>query len=258
MKLRVMSMNVRYSRGKDGKNIWANRKHLVREVLQRYKPDIIGFQEPLLDQMHDLVAMLPEYQHVGVGREDGKEDGEFNPIFYKNLNIKQSGTFWLSDSPKIPSCTWGGQTRICTWAIAAEPIPFAFFNTHVEYKVLQAQINSMKLLIEKAKGYADRMPVVLTGDFNYPPESQPYTILSEYMRDSYQEDPHNTEKNCVTFHDFSGAKTVGEPGQGRIDYIWLKGDVQVEQCRILFDRPSDDPALYPSDHWPIMCDVSFR
>ena len=96
MTLRIMSFNLRYSRGKDGRNIWANRKGLVKEVLQKYNPDIIGFQEPLLDQMHDLREMLPEYRYIGVGREDGHEDGEFNPIFYKNLKIERSGTFWLS------------------------------------------------------------------------------------------------------------------------------------------------------------------
>jgi len=251
-------MNVRYSRGKDGKNVWANRKSLVRKVLQKYCPDIIGFQEPLLDQMNDLVEMLPGYQYVGVGREDGKKEGEFNPIFYRNLEIEQSGTFWLSDTPQIPSCTWGGQTRICTWAVISKPVPFAFLNTHVEYEVIQAQINSVELLFNKAKEYAERMPVLLTGDFNYVPGSEPYKILSEYMRDSYLEDPRNKKDNFVTAHNFTGIKTINDQSdKGRIDYIWLKGDVQVEQSCILFERPGNDPELYPSDHWPILCDVSF-
>ncbi len=259
MKLRIMSMNVRYSRGKDGKNIWANRRDLVREVLHTHNPDIIGFQEPLLDQMRDLIAMLSDYQYVGVGREDGKEDGEFNPIFYKNLDITQSGTFWLSDTPQIPSCTWGGQTRICTWAEISGPVPFAFLNTHVEYEVLQAQLNSMELLISKAKEYADRMPVVLTGDCNYRPHSQPYKMLAEYMRDSYLEDPRNKDDQFVSAHAFTGLKlAANQTKEGRIDYVWLKGDVKVEECRILFDRPGDDPELYPSDHWPLLCDMTFE
>ena len=257
MKLRIMSMNVRYSGGNDGKNIWVNRQELVGEVLQKYHPDIIGFQEPRLDQMKDLIKMLPDYQYVGVAREDGKEEGEFNPIFYRNLKIEHSDTFWLSDTPRIPSRTWGGQTRICTWAIISEPIPFAFLNTHVEYKFIQAQINSMELLINKAQEYAGRMSVFLTGDFNYIPDSEPYKILSAYMRDSYLEDPYNKEDNNVTCHNFTGRKVVNEQSdQGRIDYIWIKGNVQVEQCRILFDQPGDDPELYASDHWPVLCDAS--
>ena len=257
MKLRVMSMNLRNSGAQDGKNIWKNRKGLVQEILQTYQPDIISFQEALLDQMHDVIAMLPEYEHVGVAREDGKEEGEFNPIFYKNLNAEQSGTFWLSDTPEIPSCTWGGLTRICTWIVVAVPVPFAFLNTHVDHKSFQAQMHSMDLLITTAKTYAARMPVVLVGDFNYTPDSEPYSKLAAYMRDSYREDPANTEDTCITWHDFTGTCHVNESSKGRIDYVWLKGDMQVERSWIVFDRPGSDPGLYPSDHWPIACDLAF-
>ncbi len=258
MKLRVMSMNLRNSGAHDGRNIWKNRKGLVQEILHAYQPDVIGFQEALLDQMRDVIAMLPEYQHVGVAREDGKEDGEFNPIFYKNLRVDQSGTFWLSDTPEIPSCTWGGLTRICTWIVVAAPLPFAFLNTHVDHTSIQAQLNSMNLLITTAKTYAARMPVVLVGDFNYHPDSDPYSRLSAYMRDSYREDLANTDDLYVTFHDFTGIQTVNEhSNEGRIDYVWFTGDVKVERSWIVFDRPGSDPDLYPSDHWPIACDLMF-
>lgn len=257
MKLRVMSMNLRNSGARDGRNIWKNRKGLVQTILDIYQPDVIGFQEALLDQMYDLIAMLPGYQHVGVAREDGKEDGEFNPIFYKHLNVKQSGTFWLSDTPEIPSCTWGGLTRICTWIVVAAPTPFAVLNTHVDHTSNQAQMKSMDLLIARAKTYIAQIPVVLVGDFNYTPGSDPYSRLSSYMRDSYREDPANTDDRCVTFHDFTGRQTVNEhSNEGRIDYVWLKGDVQVERSWIVVDRPGNDPDLYPSDHWPIACDLT--
>lgn len=262
MQLRIMSLNIRNSRNsreKDGQNHWGNRKSLVSEVLHKYSPDLIGFQEVLIEQLHNLCVMLPDYQYVGVGREDGKEEGEFNPIFYKNFTVEQSDTFWLSDTPPIPSCTWGGQTRICTWAVMSAPLCLAFLNTHIEYAVLQAQLSSMDLLINTAQTYADRMPIILTGDFNYLPGSQPYQVLSAYMRDSYQEDPHNTADRFVSYHNFTGTTTVNaNPDIGRIDYIWLKGDLQAAQSRILFDRPGNLPDVYPSDHWPVLCDVSFN
>jgi endonuclease/exonuclease/phosphatase family metal-dependent hydrolase len=142
--------------------------------------------------------------------------------------------------------------------VISEPIPCVFLNTHIEYEFIQAQINSMELLINKAKEYEDSMPVLLIGDFNCRPGSKPYKILSAYMRDSYLEDPRNKEDRFVSSHGFSGLKlATGQTKEGRIDYIWIKGDVQVEHCYILFDRPGDDPDLYPSDHWPIMCDISF-
>ena len=39
----------------------------------------------------------------------------------------------------------------------------------------------------------------------------------------------------------------GDPGC--LDYIWVRGAIEVESCRLAFDRPAaHDPTLYPSDH----------
>jgi endonuclease/exonuclease/phosphatase family metal-dependent hydrolase len=44
-----------------------------------------------------------------------------------------------------------------------------------------------------------------------------------------------------------GMDTDGDPGC--LDYIWVRGPVAVESCRVVFDRPAvDDPTLFPSDH----------
>jgi endonuclease/exonuclease/phosphatase family metal-dependent hydrolase len=44
-----------------------------------------------------------------------------------------------------------------------------------------------------------------------------------------------------------GMDADGEPGC--LDYIWVRGPITVESCRLEFDRPAvDDPTLYPSDH----------
>jgi hypothetical protein len=41
--------------------------------------------------------------------------------------------------------------------------------------------------------------------------------------------------------------TDGPPGC--LDYIWLRGTIVVDDCRLTFDRPAvGDPGLYPSDH----------
>ena len=42
--------------------------------------------------------------------------------------------------------------------------------------------------------------------------------------------------------------TEGDPGC--LDYIWVRGSIVVDECRLVFDRPAvDDPGLYPSDHF---------
>ncbi len=63
---------------------WAERRSRLVDALAYLDPDVIGFQEVLCSQLHDLAALLGDgYAHVGVGRDDGKRAGEYSPIFYK-------------------------------------------------------------------------------------------------------------------------------------------------------------------------------
>ena len=48
--------------------------------------------------------------------------------------------------------------------------------------------------------------------------------------------------------------TDGEPDC--LDYIWVRGAVEVEGARLVFDRPAvGDPTLYPSDHFGLAAHV---
>ena len=67
-----------------------------------------GVQEATLYQMKDLEARLPDYDYVGVGRDDGATKGEFSAIFYKRSELKvlQEDSFWLSETPEKVSVGW--------------------------------------------------------------------------------------------------------------------------------------------------------
>lgn len=75
---------------------WAvRRSRMVDALLSTGQLDILGFQvclrvmlglipqEVYHSQLEDLAELLgPAYDHVGVGRDDGKKAGEYSPIFY--------------------------------------------------------------------------------------------------------------------------------------------------------------------------------
>ena len=44
---------------------------------------------------------LPEYDGIGVGRDDGKTAGEYAPLFYRKdkYEVLDSNTFWLAENP---------------------------------------------------------------------------------------------------------------------------------------------------------------
>ena len=76
----------------------------ARQCHPFYDVDILGTQEVLHNQLEDLKQRLPEYGVIGVGREDGKEKGEYSALWYKKdrFNLLDSGYFWLSETPKLP------------------------------------------------------------------------------------------------------------------------------------------------------------
>jgi len=250
--LRIITLNIRRDRGDDGINNWEYRKDLVAPILKEQNPDIVVFQEVLAHQLEDLKQMLPEYQYVGVGRDDGIKAGEFAPLFYKGMSVEEEGTFWLSDTPDTPSCTWPGMTRICTWAFFSGEYTFVLFNTHFEYEFEFTQLKSIDLLIERTGSYSEDFPLLLTGDFNFNPHTVPYKYLNEFFRDSYTEDQDSL---LTTNHLWNGRTEVLSGKSNRIDYIWNRGNLQVKECRILLDNPATKPGIYPSDHWPVLCDI---
>ena len=70
------TFNVRYDNPADSMNNWQYRKDRVADFVKSQNLDVVGMQEVLHNQLEDLKARLPEYTEVGVGRDDGKTQGE--------------------------------------------------------------------------------------------------------------------------------------------------------------------------------------
>ena len=62
-------------------------------------------KEVLHNQVEDLQTLLGSaFGHVGVGRDDGAEKGEYSPIFYDASQwvVLDWDTKWLSKTPDVP------------------------------------------------------------------------------------------------------------------------------------------------------------
>lgn len=48
-------------------------------------------------------------------------------------------------------------------------------------------------------------------------------------------------------------RNLADRSPGCLDYIWVRGPIATESCRVVFDRPAvGDPTLYPSDHFGLI------
>ena len=136
----VMSFNIRYDNLEDSLDNWQYRKDRAANAIRFYDVDILGTQEVLHNQLEDLKQRLPEYGVIGVGREDGKEKGEYSALWYKKdrFNLLDSGYFWLSETPEVAgSKGWDGACeRIASWAKLQDKVSgkeFFALNTHLDH-----------------------------------------------------------------------------------------------------------------------------
>lgn len=84
--LTVISYNMRYGTAEDGVNAWEFRKPATIKMIKKHKPDILGVQEALDFQLAFILENCTNYEAVGVGRIDGKHDGEHASIMYNKKN----------------------------------------------------------------------------------------------------------------------------------------------------------------------------
>lgn len=255
--LTVMSFNIRLNVASDKENAWPERKQDVADLLTYYHPDYFGVQEALPEQMKDIKNGLKNYDYIGVGRDDGKEKGEFSAIFYdtQRLEVVQSGTFWLSETPEKPSKGWDAAlNRICSYSVFKDKKSkkeFLAMNLHFDHIGNVARVKSSELILKKIKELNPKnLPVTVSGDFNLTDDTEPVKILSKNMKDTFY---HSETKHYGPVGTFT-AFNINEVAKERIDYIFTNG-FKIKSHRHINDRREN--LLYPSDHFPVIVKLSF-
>ena len=245
----VLSYNVRYNSSGDGLDLWELRKAELIYQIKELNPISFGVQEATLHQMKDLEAGLPDYDYVGVGRDDGASKGEFSAIFYKSSEMKvlQEDTFWLSETPEKVSVGWDAALpRICTYAkfeLTSSKKRFWHFNTHFDHLGEIARAESAKLIVSKIKALVDGVDaLVLSGDFNAEPHEEPILVLNHSF-----EDPTDRVKLQGPVGTFSGFQ-LNAPLERRIDYIFTK-NMEIKTYRHLDTKRAN--GRWISDHLPV-------
>jgi len=253
----VMTYNIRMNTPDDGVNAWPLRKNKVIGLLRFHQPDVFGIQEALSDQMDDLVAGLPDFDHVGVGRDDGKSLGEHMAVFYRKSRFEKldGGTFWLSQTPDKPGLGWDAVcNRTCTWLKLKDKMTkktFYFFSTHLDHRGRTARIESAKLILNFMKEInKEGLPVILTGDFNSTKENEPIQIILKELTDSRavsETEPYGPEGTSGGFDVKIMPRTI--------DYIFENEKIKVLRYAVLSDSFG---LFYPSDHLAVFTEVQIK
>ena len=248
-KINIMTYNIRLDTEADGINMWDNRKEGVLSLIKEESVDILGIQEGLPSQIEYLSKELDGYSMIGEGR-DGGNNGEYSAIYYRNkkMNLIQTETFWLSETPEMPSIGWDAAiNRIVTlgiFKIKKSKKELIVYNTHFDHIGKIAREKSVGVILNhiKENDFQNR-PLIVMGDFNLSPEDLPIELLSKELNDSFKLFP---VKNPVgTFNGFDLDSKLLD----RIDYIFTK-NIKITNYKHLNKKLSS--GLWPSDHLPIL------
>ncbi len=248
VEIKYISYNIRYANASDGDNAWDIRKPATKEMIEREQPDVFGLQEALIGQLQYIDSNFPQYSRVGVGRDDGKEEGEFMAVYYRSDKFKllKNGDFWLSETPDECSMGWDAACRrIVTWAKLKDKETgkvFYAFNTHLDHVGEVAREQSILLIVKKIDEIVkkDKAPVFLSGDFNSNVNSAIFDPLKSIMKDSRAILPES--EWIPTYNNY------GNGGDAMIDYIFYK-NAEVLDFKTL---NGDYGKPYISDHYPVM------
>jgi endonuclease/exonuclease/phosphatase family metal-dependent hydrolase len=272
--IRILTHNIRYATSDpcEGEKPWPIRKQLILDELRYntlHNPEsFICLQEALHEQLVSLLAGLnstDEWSYIGVGRDDGKQDGEYSPILFRKKiwTVERWKTVWLSETPEKPGKGWdAGCVRIATVGIfkhIKSRKSVVGVCTHLDNAGEISRHESAKLILEvigKTTSAVEclslqRLPVFLAGDFNSEPSDKAYQLLN--ASDSTIQD---SEQLATWRYGNKNTYTGFGDESSRIDFIFLGprggGDWETRGYSVLANLFDE---VYSSDHRAVVVDA---
>lgn len=264
---RVISCNIRVALDEDEtKGVgWSTRKNVCVKVIKAQHADIICLQEVIGVQNEDMKKVFSSYRVLGYdGPEmDAHKEGYHgiakNLILFslKRYEFISAGCYWLSETPIIGgSKSWEtARARHVNWVRIKDRSTekeFRILSTHLDHVSQLAREKQIALIINEAAQYQPAFPQILAGDFNCTQKNQVIEqLIHNGWKDTYRE-IYGQEEPGFTGHSFLGENYPKKDKAGKIDFIFVKGNVKVTSSHIIKDKIK---STYPSDHYFVSADL---
>jgi len=262
--IRVMTFNIH---GSDPEWV-ALHADLTLGVIRRYVPDLLGLQEAAAPNIEFYRQHLTEYDYEPGQQYGEEEDPGYSCILWRKsrFELLESGNFWFSRTPEIPSSDWEVPYPLgATWIRLQDKlagIQLLHLNTQFEDGSWgeQSRQESSKLIVERIAHLAPDIPVILTGDFNCNPWSAAYNhFMTNGFTDTYRAAGNADSVDSSTYHGYAGrgyfALEWGTELFWRVDWILTREGAQHLQTSSSTIVRDAAPPIYPSDHYPVVSEL---
>lgn len=246
-------------------NQWTTCRKSIANQINWQSPDIFGTQELTRTQVVSLHSLLDGYEWIGVGADDGQEQGKHTAVFYRpeRVQLMEQGHFWLCETPDEPSKGWDAATiRLCTWGLFRDRHTgqsFYFLNLQMDDTGTQARSESAKLVMQRlAQLTGDgAKPAIVAGAFHIPQGNTTYKLFTDsgVLKDCYtaaaQRFAENGTDNKSDYHLYTDQ---------RIDHIFVTAQATVNAYAIITDgywtTTSGNARHTLSTHYPVFARVA--
>lgn len=273
--IRLLTHNIRYATNSpsNGEDYWKVRRPRMTNELRfntAHCPEsFICLQEVLHGQLVDIVSGLnccddETWQYIGVGRDDGHEAGEYSPIFYRPTvwELLKWKTVWLSPTPDKPSVGWDAACiRILTVGVfqhRESKKKVVAMSTHLDHAGPKSRVESAKIILKQTAEYKNEADgIFLAGDFNSPPDTEAYKLMTSDNSLMFDLREHVPEERRYG-HNLTFSGFQGKPDH-RIDFLFLeKGSDTRDPWTVngyaVLENCFEDK-IYNSDHRAVVGDV---
>jgi len=221
---------------------WHERLPLILADMAALQPDLLGLQEVVYVMQQDRLIGA-----AGEGRYGAIRGWAGRPEYGNSLLVREPLAATQVERLEL------GLDRAAHRAVVALPggATVLIVVTHLHHLGPDeaARDEQARALLDWLEGAPEVDARIVVGDFNADPaEPTVQRMLAAGYRSAYAE--ANGADPAVTWPSGLHAPAMDTDGLPEcLDYIWVRGPVRVESCRLVFDRPDpEDPTLYPSDH----------
>ena len=226
----AMSFNVRLDCEESNlDNHFTRRVSRLRDTIMKWKPNVVGMQEPFGGQVHHMLLEFPKghtYRAIGYPRPGVDPDHLTHPSRHQDLKcgilydtavleLLSQDYRWLSETPKVEgSKSWGSRgSRVANLAhfrVKATGAHVVVVNTHLDVWSEEARRGQSAMLLSLVRDVKEKHPqaaVVVTGDFNSAPGQAAHRTLLEggLLSDAWEGvAEHKNDAVASSFHGFMG------------------------------------------------------
>ena len=229
---------------------WAERLPLLLADMAALQPDLIGLQEAVYPMQQDrLLGAAGEASYEAVRGWAGRPEYGNSLLVHSPLAV--------TDVDRLDLGLSRAAHRVQIVLSEGSTLVFAVTHLHHLTGDHEARLRQVDALLPWLDDSPAHDAMIVVGDFNARPGDPAHARMAAAgFRSAFAE--ANGAEPEVTWPSGLQAPAMDADGEpGCLDYIWVRGAVQVDDARLVFDRPAvGDPTLYPSDHLGIAAHVA--